>query len=287
MSDTKLPLISVIIPTHNNGTTLHTAIESMLSQTYPNIEVIVVSDNSTDNTAEVGKRYAAADARVRYFDLPFSDPNRINKRGRNINAGYSARNYALDQARGEWITFQDGDDASLANRIEVQYKLALEYNSSHVSVQWQAYRDDLLNKKLDVERIFKEKSDVVISTQKILEATRRSKGPAVGLLGPLNEHIPFEWKRLRIINKLFFGTLEPFPGSGNCPLVKRSVFDTVRFNPLHKRIWPSFMGRGADRDFNFRVAETFRDSISFNLPLYLWRMDRENPDFIGYETYII
>ncbi len=276
-------LVSVIIPTHNSEKTIGVAIESIINQTYKNIEIIVVDDNSTDNTETVVKKYPT----VLYYRLPFDDPNRVNKRGRNINAGYSARNYGIERVNGEWVTFQDADDASLVNRIEVQMKLAQEYNSSHVCVQWQELKNEYLGKKLDVEKIFQEKNNIIISIDEILKIAKKAKGVIVPLIGKLNEYIPFEWKRLRVINKLFFGSLDPYPGSGNCPLVKREVFDKVKFNPLHKRIFPSFMGRGADRDFNFRVAETFKDSVCFNLPIYLWRSGRENPDFVGYEKYIL
>lgn len=277
------PLISVVIPAHNSEKTIGTAIKSIIGQTYKNIEIIVVDDNSTDNTGTIVKKYHT----VKYYPLPFDDPNRINKRGRNINAGYSARNYGVEQSHGEWVTFQDADDASLVNRIEVQLKLAKEYNSSHVCIQWQKLKEEYAGKKLDVEKIFQEQKNIVIPTDEILRIAKRAKGPVIPLLGKINNLIPFEWKRLRIINKLFFGSLAPYPGSGNCPLVKREVFDRVKFNPLNKRVFPSFMGRGADRDFNFRVAETFKNSVCFKLPIYLWRSGRENPEFVGYEKYII
>jgi glycosyltransferase involved in cell wall biosynthesis len=281
------PLISVIIPTHNNEHTLGVAIQSILDQTYPNIEIIIVNDNSTDKTEDVAKDYENKYSNVKYFKLPFDDPYRFNKRGRNINAGYMSRNFALEKISGEWVTFQDGDDASLINRIEVQYNLAKKYNSSHVCIQWQQYQDEFIGKKLDVDSIFREHQNVVIETKTILKTLKRSKGIIVPFLGPINFIIPFEFKRLRFINKLFFGNLDPYPASGNCPLVETNLAKKALFRPLHKRIWPSFMGRGADRDFNFRVAEICKNSVSFNLPIYLWRMERQNPDFIGYEKYII
>ncbi len=281
------PLISVIVPAHNNAKTIGIALQSLIDQTYENLEIIVVDDNSTDGTGEAVKPFVAKDRRISYYDLPFDDPHRVNKRGRNINAGYMSRNYALDRVRGEWVTFQDADDASFLNRIEVQYGLALKYHSSHVCMQWLEYNDEHLGKTVDAESIMRDHADtVMIATDEILTLARTSLGPIIPLLGPLNRFIPFEWKRLRFINRLFFGSLAPYPATGNSPLVKRSVIDKVRFNPLPLRRWPSFAGRGADRDFNFRVATTFKDSVCFNLPLYMWRSGRPNPDFIGYEKYI-
>ena len=276
---TKNPLISVIIPTHNSAETINAAIESMIFQTYPNLEIIIIDDNSTDNTKEVAENIGKTDPRVVYFSLPFNDPLRFNKRGRNINAGYMARNYGLEKAHGEWVTFQDADDASLLNRIEVQYDLAKRYNATSICLDWQKYKKGLIGKKLDVNKIFKKEKEIIIPKEKITDLAKRTKGLIVPFLGRLNSLIPFELKRLRIINKLFFRTLDPYPGTGNSHLFRREVIKKVKFRALKDRIWPSFMGRGADRDFNFQVAETFKNSFVFFIPLYLWRVKNENPRF--------
>jgi len=268
------PLISVIIPAHNNARTIRTAVESMTGQTYKNLEIIIIDDNSTDDTGKIVNEVGQRDKRISYYKLPYDDPHRINKRGRNINAGYSARNYGLEKTRGEWITFQDADDASLANRIEVQYDLAQKYGAIHVCVDWQKFDESLLDTSLNIEQFQQEHPDLaVIHPSEIVALAHKTKGPIIPFLGPLNHLIPFEWKRAPLINKLFFGALDPYPGAGNSPLFKRTVIAKVRFRPLSQRIWPSFMGRGADRDFNFQVAETFRSSIVCRLPLYLWRME--------------
>ena len=70
--------------------------------------------------------------RVRYALSEFNDPNRLY-RGKDCNAGYSARNTGLKLAKGKWITFQDGDDLSLLNRLEVQLALVDEYKVSHLT----------------------------------------------------------------------------------------------------------------------------------------------------------
>lgn len=284
---TELPLISVIIPTYNSVDTIDIAIRSIQKQTYPNLEIIVIDDKSTDETKDVVEAISETDSRVVYFLLPFDDPHRYNKRGRNINAGYMARNYGLEMARGKWITFQDSDDASLVNRIETQYELALQYNATHLCVDWQQFNPALLEKRLDVTKILEDQSNIIIEPKEIDLLTKRTKGIIIPLLGPINKLIPFEWKRLRGINKLFFRSLAPYPGTGNSPLFKREVIEKVRFRALPNRIWPSFTGRGADRDFNFQVAETFKNSFVFKLPLYLWRQKSQNADYVNYSKYLI
>ncbi len=280
------PLISVIIPTYNSADTITTAIQSILDQTYKNLEVIVVDDSSTDATKQIVEHISEQDSRVKYFLLPYKDPKRINWRGVNINAGYMARNYGFEKARGEWITFQDSDDASLLNRIEVEYTLAIEHNAIHVCIEWQQLKEELLGKKLDCDRIFQEKSNVIITSEEIIAIANNARGILMADWLP-HQWIPFIFKWFPPTRKLFFRTTESYPGAGNNPLFKREVIDKVQFRQLDYRVWPSTRGRGADRDFNFQVAITFKKSMTFKLPLYLWRVRGQNPEFTGYEKYII
>lgn len=280
------PLISVIIPAHNSSATIEEAVDSILDQTYKNLEIIIVDDNSTDDTFALAKKYEKRDPRVTAYALPFDDPHRFNERGRNINAGYSARNYAFEKIKGEWITFQDADDVSLRNRIEVQYVLAQKYRAISVCLDCQPYQEELVGKKLNMEEIFEDEKDLIVPKEKISALAKKTKGIIIPFLGKLNSAIPFEWKRKRVINKLFFGSLEPYPGTGNSPLFRREVIEKVKFRPLKDRIWPSFMGRGADRDFNFQVAETFKNSYTFFIPLYLWRQDFKNDRYADYGKYL-
>ena len=86
-------LVSIIVPAWNAEQTLAACLESILAQTWPNIEIIVVDDGSTDATEAICRRFSE----VRYF--------------RQDNAGVSvARNLGMDEARGEFIMFADADD---------------------------------------------------------------------------------------------------------------------------------------------------------------------------------
>lgn len=283
MNDT--PLISVIIPTHSSKT-IATAIESIVNQTYPNLEIIVIEDNATDEIKETVEALSRKYSNVFHYTLPFDDPKRVNSRGRNVNAGYAGRNYGFEKAHGEWITFQDADDASLLNRIEVQYKTALQHNASHVSIDWFPFDEVLVGKKLNVDQVIRDYPDYLVSKEEITRLAHESKGVAMNLPVFLRSRIPFEVKRLRLINKLFFKSLAPYPCAGNTPLFKREIFDRVQFRSSDERVWPTFVGRGADRDFDFQVAETFGNSIALRLPLYMWRVKTQNPSWLDISRYI-
>lgn len=108
-------LVSVVIPTYNREKTIKRSVDSVLNQTYDNIEVIVVDDCSTDKTYEVIKQYN--DKRVRYYKL-------------EKNSGACvARNFGIKQAKGKYIAFQDSDDEWYKNKIEFQIKNLVDNKS--------------------------------------------------------------------------------------------------------------------------------------------------------------
>jgi len=279
------PLISIIIPAYNCEKTITVAIKSMLDQTYRNIEVIVVNDGSSDKTADVVRNLMSSDTRLSLVE-GVNDPFRFDKKlNRNVNAGYSARNIGFANARGQLITFQDADDASLLNRLDVQYSLLEKYKAMHVTLDWFQFHEKYLGKQLDISK-YNLKYDAgqtdqkMIGPEELYAMSQRSKGFIAKISKVLNKTVPFHMKRLRIINKLFFGSLENYPGASNSPLFKREVIDRVQFRSLTNRVWPSFMGRGADKDFNFQVAETFKNSYMFHIPLYMWRVKDQNPEYV-------
>ncbi len=100
------PLVSVIIPAYNAAATLKRAVDSVLSQNYPSIELILVDDASSDATHDLIK--SLQDPRLRYIKLA-------------INGGVSnARNQGIEVARGELIAFLDADDEWLPGKLELQ-----------------------------------------------------------------------------------------------------------------------------------------------------------------------
>lgn len=90
-------LISIIVPVYNVEKYLQKCIESLLNQTYKNIEIILIDDGSTDKSGEICDRYAKTDERIRV----------VHKKNAGVAA---ARNDALDMVNGDYITFVDSDD---------------------------------------------------------------------------------------------------------------------------------------------------------------------------------
>lgn len=110
------PKISVIVPVYNAGLYLAECLDSILSQTLSETEVIVINDGSSDNSGDIISEYAKSDSRIIV----------INKE--NEGAG-KARNDGLDRASGEFIAFMDADDYyPSGNVLEILYRCATENN---------------------------------------------------------------------------------------------------------------------------------------------------------------
>ena len=103
-------LISIIIPTYNRAHLIGETLDSILVQTYPNWECIVVDDGSTDTTADVMREYIKKDNRFQYHQRP------INK----IKGPNSCRNYGFEMSNGEYIKWFDSDDVMLPYLLEKQ-----------------------------------------------------------------------------------------------------------------------------------------------------------------------
>lgn len=113
MTETQ-PLITVLLPCYNAMPFLPEALDSIINQTYSNLEILCINDGSTDDTASVLEAYAANDPRIRVIH------NETNLRLiRTLNKG-------IDLASGEYIARMDADDISMPTRIEMELNFMLE-----------------------------------------------------------------------------------------------------------------------------------------------------------------
>lgn len=110
MKEIKRPLVSVIIPVYNVERYLKECIDSVIKQTYNNIEIICVNDGSTDNCLNILRRYAEQDDRIKVVSTD--------------NKGLpAARNIGLKIAHGEYIMFVDSDDVVNCRMVEIMLSI--------------------------------------------------------------------------------------------------------------------------------------------------------------------
>lgn len=109
-------MVSVIVPVYNVEKYLSDCIESILRQTYSDLEIILVDDGSTDNSGSICGYYECVDTRIKVYH--------------KINGGLSdARNYGIKKSHGDEIILVDSDDVIADNMIEVLYSLKVQYNA--------------------------------------------------------------------------------------------------------------------------------------------------------------
>ena len=109
-----MPKISVVMPCYNEETNVGSAIESILSQTFQDIELIIIDDCSTDKTYEILEKYEERDSRIRVF-----------RNSVNMGVAESA-NIGIKNSKGDYIARMDADDVSLPKRLEKQYQYMKE-----------------------------------------------------------------------------------------------------------------------------------------------------------------
>ena len=100
-------LVSIVMPSYNTGQYIKESIESVISQTYDDWELLIVDDCSTDDTDKIVE--------------PFLSDNRIKFLRNEINSGAAiSRNRALKEAKGKWVAFLDSDDLWMPEKLEKQ-----------------------------------------------------------------------------------------------------------------------------------------------------------------------
>lgn len=134
----RLPLISIIVPVYQVKEYLNECVESLLAQTYTNLEILLVDDGSTDGSGEICDRYAAGDNRVRV----------VHQENQGLSA---ARNAGIDLVKGEYVALVDSDDAVLPDFIETLYGLARKYQADVAACAYvRCSTEDMTNVKLEL-----------------------------------------------------------------------------------------------------------------------------------------
>ena len=121
-------VVSIIIPIYNVEAYLRQCLETVIHQTYPNLEIILVNDGSPDQSEEICKEFFRKDARIRYV--------------RQENGGLSAaRNTGIELATGDYITFIDPDDWVTEDYVEVLYRQLKKYDADVSVANYNLYDD--------------------------------------------------------------------------------------------------------------------------------------------------
>lgn len=124
-------LVTVVIPCFNAQGFIEATLSSVLAQTYPHFEVIVVDDKSTDQSREVVGRIMARDARVKLIEMR-----------QNAGAPARPRNIGIAAAQGEWIALLDADDIWHPRKLEIQMALLTRHGAAMCSTEMRDFGDE-------------------------------------------------------------------------------------------------------------------------------------------------
>lgn len=123
-----MPVISVIVPVYNVEKYLHQCIESILSQTFEEFELLLIDDGSIDNSGKICDEYAEKDSRIKVIH--------------QHNQGQAkARNVGIDAAGGEWVAFVDSDDYIASDMMAVLLETAVAQHADMVMCNFSRFKD--------------------------------------------------------------------------------------------------------------------------------------------------
>lgn len=131
MNQLHKPNVSIIIPVYNLEKTLSRCLDSIIAQTFQNIEIIIINDCSTDNSEAIILKYAKQDNRIKYI-----------KHNKNKGCG-GAKNTGLDNVSAEWVIVIDADDYVANNMVEMLHNKALEYSVKMVQCRHKRFNEKL------------------------------------------------------------------------------------------------------------------------------------------------
>lgn len=254
-------LVSIIIPVYNSEHTLQGCLNSVISQTWNNIEIIIVDDGSTDNSYSICQSYAQSDYRIRVF--------------RQLNSGPgAARNVGLQVAKGDYIYFVDSDDVIDRNLVETMV-ISLEHN--HCSLGFLNYRS---NKAVDkkIRQIFS--CSKISSKDKILELLLPDVLPSYTWIFFAKKElymqpyqIKFTGRRLREDQSLLYILVS----RSNCVYIESSILYNYRIHDdsllgrynLSLEMADSMLQLAKERYSYFKNTNFFQMALQANLSLLL------------------
>jgi glycosyltransferase involved in cell wall biosynthesis len=225
------PLVSIIVPVYNVEPYLKKCVDSIISQTYDNLEIILVDDGSPDSCGKICDEYAANDERVKV----------VHKE----NGGLSdARNAALDIMHGEYVAFVDSDDWVLPNYIKDMYENLVKYGAD-ISLSGTIYiydnkkniilainkNEGLYTQKEAVENLFYQKGIYPSAYSKLYksELFKEIRYPK----GKLNEDSAVTYKLFCLCNKISYTNASNYCYLQRMGSIENSEFALNKMNAIN------------------------------------------------------
>ena len=217
--------VSIIMPSYNGEKFLKFSIEGIRNQTYTNFELIIINDGSTDKTDTICRDYCKIDRRIIY----------LSQKNKGVS---QARNYGLEKASGNFITFVDSDDIIHPRFLEILIE-AINDNRKDIAGCFFT-KTRLENFKIQFKKVQYKKESIIISGISLLKL----------LLGPSSSKN----------NNLF--PVDTVWGK----LYKRNILIGEKFNSLHSE----------DIEYNSRVYNKINDMVIVPETLYWWIQREES-----------
>ncbi|MDF2943596.1 MAG: hypothetical protein K0S01_2454 [Herbinix sp.] len=158
--------ISVLIPAYQSENYLCRCLESILIQTYPNVEIVIVDDGSTDRTLDIIREYACCYSNIHYKS--------VKKSGVSI-----VRNILIAESTGDYLFFLDSDDFIAKNALQVLYQVSKEHEADIVQCEMEFTSEDTLFDMTDKGRIIYTKEEALRAYN------RTSEGPKCMMIAKL------------------------------------------------------------------------------------------------------
>ena len=186
-------LVTIVVPIYNVEKYLKKCIESILNQTYKNLEIILVDDGSTDKCGKICDEYSLKDSRIKI----------IHKK----NGGLSeARNYGIENANGNYITFIDSDDYLDGEFIENILKIALETKAdlviSGLKNVYEKQKDVCADNNKYYAKLSKEETYYKVLTQKDIDVTANAKLYKKEIFETIRYPVGELYEDIKIIDKI-------------------------------------------------------------------------------------
>lgn len=225
----KLPLISVIVPIYNVEKYLSQCIESIVAQNYKNLEIFLVDDGSPDQCGSICDSFAEKDSRIKV----------VHK----TNGGLSdARNFALEQATGDYITFVDSDDYLSKDYVNNLFSLVSKYSCQIAITNFYMFREGDRIEKVnnDTEIVFsRDEGTKNLMYQKYFDNNATAKLYAKALFqkirypkGLLYEDVPTTYKLFLLADKIAYANKQDYYYLLRNDSIEGSHFSVAKYNSV-------------------------------------------------------